>query len=45
MTQHSVRIELRATKADEQPAPERWRVLIDPAGHPFCLGPASSFPQ
>ena len=20
-----------------QPAPDRWRVLFDPAGHPFCL--------
>ena len=20
-----------------QPAPESWRVLLDPAGHPFCL--------
>jgi hypothetical protein len=20
-----------------QPSPDRWRVLIDPAGHPFCL--------
>jgi catechol 2,3-dioxygenase-like lactoylglutathione lyase family enzyme len=26
-----------ATKPDTQPAPDRWRVLIDPAGHPFCL--------
>lgn len=28
---------LGARKADEQPAPDRWRVLLDPAGHPFCL--------
>jgi len=28
---------LGATKPPEQPAPDRWRVLIDPAGHPFCL--------
>jgi len=28
---------LGATKADEQPNPEHWRVLIDPAGHPFCI--------
>jgi catechol 2,3-dioxygenase-like lactoylglutathione lyase family enzyme len=28
---------LGARKADEQPSPERWRVLIDPAGHPFCI--------
>jgi hypothetical protein len=20
-----------------QPAPSRWRVLVDPAGHPFCV--------
>jgi Glyoxalase-like domain len=26
-----------AVRAAEQPAPDRWRVLIDPAGHPFCL--------
>ena len=26
-----------ATKAAVQSSPERWRVLIDPAGHPFCL--------
>lgn len=37
-------IELGATKASEQPAPDRWRVMIDPAGHPFCLAPASSYP-
>ena len=30
---------LGATKPAEQPAPDRWRVLLDPAGHPFdiCL--------
>jgi hypothetical protein len=37
-------VELGATKASEQPNPDQWRVLIDPAGHPFCLGPASSYP-
>jgi catechol-2,3-dioxygenase len=26
-----------ATKASTQPAPDRWRVLVDPAGHPFCI--------
>ena len=26
-----------ATKADTQPNPDIWRVLIDPAGHPFCI--------
>jgi catechol 2,3-dioxygenase-like lactoylglutathione lyase family enzyme len=30
-------LELGATRAIEQPAPDRWRVLIDPAGHPFCI--------
>jgi len=30
-------IRLGATRAQEQPAPDRWRVLLDPAGHPFCL--------
>jgi predicted enzyme related to lactoylglutathione lyase len=30
---------LGATKPDGQPNPERWRVLLDPGGHPFdiCL--------
>lgn len=27
---------LGATQASEQPG-ERWRVMLDPAGHPFCL--------
>ncbi|HEV3213805.1 MAG TPA: VOC family protein [Acidimicrobiales bacterium] len=26
-----------ARVADEQPEPSRWRVLLDPAGHPFCI--------
>ncbi len=30
-------VRLGATKAGEQPDPSRWRVLFDPAGHPFCL--------
>ncbi|WP_405146337.1 VOC family protein [Nocardia salmonicida] len=30
-------IECGAVKADFQPSPDRWRVLIDPSGHPFCL--------
>lgn len=29
---------LGALLADPQPDP-RWRVLLDPAGHPFCLTP------
>jgi Glyoxalase-like domain len=28
---------LGARIAPVQPAPDRWRVLLDPAGHPFCL--------
>jgi catechol 2,3-dioxygenase-like lactoylglutathione lyase family enzyme len=30
-------VALGARKASEQPAPDRWRVLLDPAGHPFCI--------
>lgn len=30
-------VRLGARVAAEQPAPDRWRVLLDPAGHPFCL--------
>lgn len=30
-------LELGARLAPTQPSPERWRVLLDPAGHPFCL--------
>ncbi|WP_442858944.1 VOC family protein [Arthrobacter sp. CAN_A6] len=26
-----------ATPAEHQPTPGQWRVLLDPAGHPFCL--------
>jgi hypothetical protein len=31
--------ELGATKPVHQPAPDRYRVLLDPSGHPFdiCL--------
>lgn len=28
---------LGAEKATAQPSPDQWRVMIDPAGHPFCL--------
>ncbi len=28
---------LGATKASSQPAADKWRVLLDPAGHPFCI--------
>ncbi|MHB1988151.1 MAG: VOC family protein [Acidimicrobiales bacterium] len=30
-------LRLGASKPADQPAPDRWRVLLDPAGHPFCL--------
>ncbi|WP_461190036.1 VOC family protein [Arthrobacter sp. Z4-13] len=30
-------VELGARAAEHQPSPEQWRVLLDPAGHPFCL--------
>lgn len=32
-----VLIELGAVKPEEQPNAEKWRVLLDPAGHPFCI--------
>jgi catechol 2,3-dioxygenase-like lactoylglutathione lyase family enzyme len=30
-------IALGAAEAAHQPDPDRWRVLIDPVGHPFCV--------
>lgn len=30
-------LELGASKPEHQPNEGRWRVLADPAGHPFCL--------
>ncbi|MFB8003747.1 VOC family protein [Nocardia sp. NPDC056000] len=30
-------VALGAVKPEFQPAPDRWRVLLDPSGHPFCL--------
>ncbi|MER6061929.1 VOC family protein [Streptomyces sp. NPDC001792] len=30
-------LELGADKPEFQPGGERWRVLLDPAGHPFCI--------
>lgn len=35
MVQHCVA--LGATKPDDQPGGDRWTVLLDPAGHPFCV--------
>jgi predicted enzyme related to lactoylglutathione lyase len=34
---------LGATKPSEQPNAERWRVLLDPSGHPFCLTLAANW--
>jgi len=28
---------LGAVEAATQPHPDQWRVLLDPAGHPFCI--------
>ncbi|MUM15977.1 VOC family protein [Mycobacterium sp. CBMA271] len=36
-------VALGATKASTQPRPDGWRVLIDPAGHPFCI--TNLFPE
>jgi catechol 2,3-dioxygenase-like lactoylglutathione lyase family enzyme len=33
----SAAIALGASEASHQPAPDQWRVMIDPVGHPFCL--------
>jgi hypothetical protein len=30
-------VALGARIAEHQPNPDGWRVMIDPAGHPFCL--------
>ncbi|HEY8300817.1 MAG TPA: VOC family protein [Jatrophihabitans sp.] len=30
-------VDLGAAKAEHQPEPDRWRVFLDPAGHPFCI--------
>lgn len=30
-------VALGAVPAGHQPVPSQWRVLLDPAGHPFCL--------
>lgn len=35
-------VELGATVPSEQPG-ETWRVLLDPAGHPFCLTKAENW--
>jgi uncharacterized glyoxalase superfamily protein PhnB len=35
-------VKLGATEAQHQPMPDVWRVLLDPAGHPFCLTTATA---
>ena len=30
-------VQLGATRPEHQPGGDRWRVMLDPAGHPFCL--------
>lgn len=36
-TAEAAALVLGATTAPHQPRPDRWRVMLDPAGHPFCL--------
>jgi catechol 2,3-dioxygenase-like lactoylglutathione lyase family enzyme len=36
-------IELGASVPADQPGGDRWRVLIEPAGHPFCLTHAANW--
>ena len=35
--------QLGATRPEHQPGGERWTVLLDPSGHPFCLTLASNW--
>ncbi|MCR6704763.1 MAG: hypothetical protein NVV66_18580, partial [Cellulomonas sp.] len=37
-------VALGARLADPQPDP-RWRVLLDPAGHPFCITTVAPRPE
>ncbi|MFC6358397.1 VOC family protein [Luteococcus peritonei] len=32
-------VELGGRVPEEQPQPDQWLVLLDPAGHPFCFMP------
>ena len=36
-------IELGASRPDHQPGEGRWTVLLDPAGHPFCVTDAANW--
>ncbi|MCX4095789.1 VOC family protein [Nocardia sp. alder85J] len=33
------RVSIGAGRPDFQPGADRWRVLLDPDGRPFCLSP------
>ncbi|MFJ9590074.1 VOC family protein [Streptomyces acidicola] len=35
-------LSLGATLAEHQPGGQRFRVLLDPAGHPFCMATADA---
>ena len=37
-------LSLGAVRAQWQPEPDSHRVLLDPAGHPFCLSLSANFP-
>jgi Glyoxalase-like domain len=37
-------VSLGAVRAHSQPEPESHLVLLDPAGHPFCLSLSANFP-
>ena len=36
-TAQAASVAIGAEVAAQQPSPDQWRVLLDPAGHPFCL--------
>lgn len=38
-------VALGAVRADEQPDPPSHTVMLDPAGHPFCLSLEANFPK
>ena len=38
-------ISLGAVRAGSQPEPESHLILLDPAGHPFCLSLSANFPK
>ncbi|MCK8438436.1 VOC family protein [Streptomyces sp. D2-8] len=38
-------LELGAGKPDPQPNEDKWRVLTDPAGHPFCIVAGLAAPE